>query len=142
MSIPRRHHFLPQSYLERFTNDGVLWLLDRTQDAIRAQTPINTAVLRDYYTIVYGSGAREHGLESVLSEIESEAKHAVDVLLAGDGLNARARNQLSFFVALLMTRVPAFEREFNQNAEAEIKRALFDAHPTPEHVERAIASLP
>lgn len=50
MSTPKRHHYLPRFYLDRFTDRGRLYLFDREEAEHRIQTPKNTAVQTHFYT--------------------------------------------------------------------------------------------
>jgi hypothetical protein len=48
----RRHHYLPQFYLQNYTGqDGLLCLFDRETKTFRKQQPLNTALERDFYTV-------------------------------------------------------------------------------------------
>jgi hypothetical protein len=59
---PKRHHFLPQFYLEGFARDGLVALFDREKNEIRLQQPLNTAVIGHFYTLKDGKGAIDSSL--------------------------------------------------------------------------------
>jgi len=51
MSKPKRHHYLPQFYLDKFSRSGSLYIFDRELNEYREQTPTNTAVKSHYYAL-------------------------------------------------------------------------------------------
>src|SRR5574337_673664 len=68
---PRRHHYVPRFYLENFARskkggEPSFWVYDRAGKEPREQTPVNTAVKRDFYAFVGPSGTRDAPLESQL----------------------------------------------------------------------------
>lgn len=52
MSKPKRHHFLPEFYLNGFTREGLLCVFDRETGEYRRQAPKNTAVIGHFYAFV------------------------------------------------------------------------------------------
>ena len=130
MSNPKRHHYLPESYLRRFASGGFLWVFDRSQGRLRREQPKNTAVIRHYYSIEDKAGIRSPALEQHLSLIESLAAPALDRLEAGRDFDRTDRYYISHFLGSLLCRVPAFERTLNEMltgvAEAIIRKNLSD----------------
>jgi Protein of unknown function (DUF4238) len=124
MTTPRRHHYLPISYQARWLVDKSFILRDAASGRTRSASPPSTGVERDYYKIVYGSGATEFGVEGLLAEIESKAKDAIDHLMVGHDLNESQKYELAFFVAFLRSRVPTFMEEFDRSAAAMLKERI------------------
>jgi hypothetical protein len=61
---PKRHHFLPEFYLNGFARDGLLWLYDRGRKQYRRQTPHNTAIIGHYYTFENEKGEKDYSVEN------------------------------------------------------------------------------
>lgn len=52
MNEPRRHHYVPQFYFERFTDDsGLFWVWDKANDRIFRSGPQSIAVEVDFYRL-------------------------------------------------------------------------------------------
>lgn len=113
MTKPKRHHYLPQFYLDGFCRNGQLWVFDRQLNAFRQQTPKNTALESHYYSVEDGGGNKRTDIESFLSQIEGRAKQVIVSLLAGKTIAAEEKEELSIFIAFMMNRVPDFEKSVN-----------------------------
>jgi hypothetical protein len=131
---PKRHHFLPEFYLSGFTRDNYLWVYDRKKDEYRRQHPHNTAVIGQYYTVENPSGERDYSVEGFLSQIEGKAKCAIVKLDRGLAIGLEERLDLAFFITLLLTRTPKFEREMQQTADRAAKLLAKHKFPTVEAV--------
>lgn len=123
MSEPKRHHYLPQFYLEQFCRDGAFWVYDRDTSEFRRQTPKNTAIISHYYSVEDGDGNKRTGIESLLSQIEGRAKSIMGKLVAQDAISESDKAEFSVFVAFMMNRVPDFEKSVNAVESHMIKRA-------------------
>jgi hypothetical protein len=124
MRKPRRHHTLPAFYLEGFAEQGMLWLFDRITGEYRRQSPRNTAVRRDYYSLKDPKTGEvvDHALEELLARHESDTAPLIARLSARKPIEAEERPTLAHFVALLYTRVPWFERLFLESADRYYKQ--------------------
>ena len=142
MPGPKRHHYLPQFYLEGFTERGTLWVFDREKREYRVQTPRNTAVISHYYSYEGEEGKLETELETALARIEGETKPIIEKLAIDRKLiSARERQVLSLFIALLRMRVPDFEKEVGELMDTMLKkinRIVFATEETTEAVLRSI----
>lgn len=111
MSIARRHHVVPASYLARFTVGGMrrskLWSLDLEEARWVPTTPGNAAHRRDFYAVEIPEAAKDVIEKKVLAPIEGGAKRVLDEidssleLPTGDDME-----MLMHFVALMALRVP------------------------------------
>jgi Protein of unknown function (DUF4238) len=119
---PKRHHYLPEFFLNGFCRNGKLWLFDRPRDGFREQTPENTGVKRLYYAFEDQAGTRHSEIETFLSRVEGDAKHCVDRLRAGHVLSQEERAKFAMFLALMHTRVPEFH-EFVQEVNEKTTKA-------------------
>ena len=76
MSIPKRHHFVPQMLQRRFANsNGQLYFFNKRcpEDGVRSSAPINLFVEKHLYSIKEKSGKKNPELEARLSELEGYA---------------------------------------------------------------------
>jgi hypothetical protein len=72
---PKRHHYVPQFYLEYFACEvaprrRILWVYDKDGGEPRAQTPRDTAVESGYYSIETKTG-KTVVIEELLSKLET-----------------------------------------------------------------------
>ena len=105
---PKRQHFLPRSYLNGFTKSGNLAVYDRETDDVRIQTPTNTAVIHDFYTMKDDKGRKRFEIESMLADYESKGIEAIRKLMEWKRLTSDQRRDLSILLALFVGRVPSF----------------------------------
>jgi hypothetical protein len=80
---------------------------------------VNTAVKKDFYTILDSAGRKSDAVESMLANaVEAPMKNIIGRL---DERNLKWKDDdhetLALFVSLLRTRTPAFDRDQNQFAE-------------------------
>ena len=132
MSSPKRHHYLPEFYLNGFTRDDLLWLFDRKAAEFRRQAPRNTAVIGHYYTSQTESGEKDYSIETHLAKMEGEAKPIIDKLDAGERISAEERVGLAYFLALLLCRTPKHAREIEEIGDAMHKLLAKEMIPTVE----------
>jgi hypothetical protein len=117
VSNPKRHHFLPESYLLKFSQDGFVWVFDREQSEYRRQQPRNTAVIGNFYTVINTKEQKDYGIEQFLAGIEGKTAPTISKLDAGESIAPEDRIDLAVFIALLLTRTPKFEREITEIAD-------------------------
>jgi hypothetical protein len=75
MTDPRRHHYVPQFYLNRFTNaSSRFWVWDKTKDRVFTSSPTSIAVELDFYKIhdFVALGHDPYVMEKQLAEMEGE----------------------------------------------------------------------
>ena len=125
MNGPKRHHYLPQFYLEGFCRDGHLWVFDREANELRRQTPVNTAVMKQYYTVEDEGGEKNNDIELFLSQIESVSKPVVQKVVSKAQMSSEDKEVMSVFIAFLMNRVPDFEKSINK-AESHVIQKIMD----------------
>ena len=131
----KRHHYLPQFYLKRFTDEeGLLCLFDRESKEFRRQQPVNTALRKHFYTVTDTDGLKSDGIERMFSGLDSVACDVITRLDAHQTGWAHERERVSFaiFIAFFYARTPAFDQEQTALAE-QLYRAWMKAnHPTVE----------
>jgi hypothetical protein len=121
MNKPKRHHYLPQFYLNFYCRGGGLWLFDRERREYRQQTPKNTALKQHYYSTEATDGEKDTRIEELLSIVEGHAKIVIDKLVAREAITHNEKEELAIFVAFMIGRVPGFEKSVNEVHEQLIR---------------------
>lgn len=123
--VKKNQHYVPQSYLRRFTIEGeksLLWEFDKKSSRFKKNTSsVNKVCSEDYYYYQQdANGGFDHiTIEDSLSEVE---KIGNDILIKI--INSRAmpytylteeeRGHISFYIALMLTRGPSFRDCINE----------------------------
>lgn len=97
MSIPKRHHTVPQFYLRRFAVEDQVQLVSRDDLSRRVVTSVGNALTEKYfYTQTTHEGGRSHSIESLLAtQIEGPADRALKrVIDDGRPLDGRWQDPL------------------------------------------------
>jgi hypothetical protein len=144
MSEPKRHHYLPQFYLENFSKEGKLWVFDRKLDNIRIQTPVNTAVVGDYYSFENEKGEKDTKIEHNLSVVEGYSKPILEKMLRYEKISDEEKKMIIFFLSLMRVRVPKFENEikriFRDNNQKLAKEIFTTEEKAQELIDYAISA--
>ena len=123
MSEPKRHHYLPQFYLNRFTdNKGLLWVFDRDTKEYRQQSSKNTMLQCHYYTFRDKDGKKHTEIEKFFSIIEGRTKPIIEKVDDKQKITAEEKEILATFISFQKTRVPDFEKKTNEAHEKMIKK--------------------
>ena len=72
MSVPKKQHYIPKFYLNGFCHKNRLWVYDRSENEFRQQTPINTTLLKHYYSFETEEGEIDTTVEKILYASSSE----------------------------------------------------------------------
>lgn len=122
----KRMHTVPKFNLDLFTDeDGLLWAYDTSKGALSKQTPLNTAVVKDFYTFETGDGQKLEVVEKVISFVEDGAAPVIRKLQSGNfKLSDEERWALSFYIALQHERTPKF-RQNTLKSLGEASKKLF-----------------
>jgi len=111
-SKPRRHHFLPVSYLRNFCSpEGYIYVYERGKPP-RRSVPKQEAHIRDFYTYE-DEGGKNFEIENILSKFESDAAPVIQGIV--DRAASKSHRYLTDeeteilrkVVALMFLRVPA-----------------------------------
>lgn len=126
MPHAKRHHYLPESYLARFTRErsrqGRFWVYDIKQRQLRAQTPHNTAVQGYYNAVELEDGTRSFEVEEWLSKVEGDVAPIIDQIEDHQPVSIEDQAVVAVFVALQKLRGPAFEEAVGKMNEAVMKK--------------------
>jgi hypothetical protein len=139
--LSRRHHYLPQMYLRGFADDdGLVWVFDRQNNTFLHQGVINTAVKKDFYTVVGPDGEKSDAIETLMANsVEGPTKCIIEKLDKRN-LNWEGEDRaiLALFVTLLRTRNLAFDRDQNEFTDQFFRWWAKASHSTTEAVENSL----
>lgn len=115
MPTPRKHHYVPKSYLAAWTDsgtaDGQLQVIDKQSGRDWAVRPANAAAETDLYLIDLSEAEGDvtaTEIETGFATIESAAMPVIKRVLAGqDTLDGVDQQDVMAFVSILTMRVPA-----------------------------------
>ncbi|MEE9214949.1 MAG: DUF4238 domain-containing protein [Thermodesulfobacteriota bacterium] len=131
MSTPRKHHFLPQFYLEGFKipeqkgKYSHIWQFEKTLNS----KPVNAAIKdagcrRDFHTLDHSDLKKDYNsVETILSKIETEQSNLVEEISSLNEVPDRMKVNLSEFISTMRYRVPAYA----QHIEASLKSIVQDS---------------
>jgi hypothetical protein len=109
-NMPRRHHYVPVTYLRNFADSSGQLHVFRKDDPARPfrQRPESTGFERYYYSQFDDAGARDDDrLEAIFSEIETSWPTIV-AAFANREVMFEAAPHIITFLSLMRVRVPAF----------------------------------
>ncbi len=109
MNAPKRHHHLPESYLEGFCKEGLLYVYDGKRSQLRPQTPKNTAVRGHYYTVEDADGSKRTDIEQLLAKVEGHAMPVLRKLASRQYIDQSEKETFSAYLAFMQSRGPRFE---------------------------------
>ena len=109
-SMPKRHHYVPVTYLKNFCDGSGQLQVFRKDDSARPfrQRPESTGFERYYYSQFDDEGTRDDDrLEAIFSEIETKWPTIVTALANREAMFEAAPHIITF-LGLMRVRVPAF----------------------------------
>lgn len=120
MANPKKHHFVPESYLAGFTLSGSkndrLWVIDQKNVKVRPSTPQNEAHQRYLYRVDVEKGGDEFGIEKGFSEFENEAIPILKEISEKKAIPIGEKyDYLISYIALQIVRTPKYRDVFVKN---------------------------
>ncbi|MBI4242451.1 MAG: DUF4238 domain-containing protein [Candidatus Rokubacteria bacterium] len=111
------------NFIARSVGEPYLWVYDKEGGDIRGSSPRDAAVEKHGYSIPKGDGTRDSTtVENELAAIEAQVAPMWAKLRRLEVLTNAERSMISLFLALLMTRVPAYRRNIESSTAAILKR--------------------
>lgn len=125
LKVKKNQHYVPQSYLRRFTLEGeksLIWSFDKEKLEFNKNTfSVNKICAEDYYYYQQDeNGGFDHiKLEDSLSEIEKIGNDILNKIvnvytMPFAYITEQERGELSFYISLMLTRGPAFRDCINE----------------------------
>ncbi|MBW2594711.1 MAG: DUF4238 domain-containing protein [Deltaproteobacteria bacterium] len=115
MSIPRKHHYLPQFYLEGFKilpqkgKKPHIWQIEKVGEQKYYNPAItDTGCIRDYHSLDHELEPDHKTIESVLSTIEAKQAELVQSIINSKDMNHSQIAELAGLISLMRYRIPAF----------------------------------
>lgn len=136
--FPKRHHYLPQSYLREFGRDETVWVYDRATNEIRNQLIVDTTVKRHFYSVEQEDGTKDPWVENVLAQVDGLIPSIVGELRRYSTLEDVKRFELALVAALFMNRTPGFHEDMERVEGDLIKHTCKLMFHTVEDAERSI----
>ena len=130
-----RDHYVPQFYLSYFATvqqqgPAGFWVYDKDSGEPRFQTPINTTVERDLYSIPRPEGEPDRQIEAFLADLEGRTKPVLDRWQEPRARpDAEGMGVVGLFLAMAHVRVPRQIRaaqEFDEATLLEETRLLLE----------------
>lgn len=130
---------MPRCYLKKFTIEGeksLIWSLDKAKaNYLRTPSSVKKICAEDYYYYqVDENGEVDHtALEDALSDVEGIGIQHIDKLINASSmpyspLGEKEQGELAFFLALLLTRGPAFRNAVNDLHGLMVQQMLAKPH--------------
>jgi len=111
----KRQHYIPQSYLDLFTDprtpdglDPYLWVFDRKKNEIKKRAPKNTAWSAHRYTFENKDGTQNESLETGLSRLESLVAPVKRIASTGT-IEEEDKADIAVYMGMLSARSPGNE---------------------------------
>ncbi len=134
MSIPRKHHFIPQFQLEYFKDCGGVWHYDLVKDKLQNIGVPNLAAESYLYAWKKKDGSKDMFAEEFLSKIESGVAPIIrKIHNLNFNLDNEERSLLSFYIALQMQRTPTNRERTKQFVEGAVKKVMKFSALSSEH---------
>ncbi|MFI5593016.1 DUF4238 domain-containing protein [Amycolatopsis sp. NPDC051758] len=109
MSGPKRHHFVPRAFLQRFGCDGRVSVRRRGRGRLITARALNVAVESSFYTTQTPEGGKSTEIEALLAEVDGPADKAIAEVIEKDELPAAGtagREVLATYMAVQVGRTP------------------------------------
>jgi len=142
MSIPKKHHYLPQCYLEGFkitpqpSKVPHVWLIQKCSEPEPVSPSIiDTGCEKGYHDVDTDPNNKDKSsLERAFSEIEGAHATVIKDVVVNEKVSAEHREALALFISIMRSRVPSFKKH--------IDRSLQDAVSATTRIELRGGKLP
>jgi hypothetical protein len=110
---PRKHHYVPVFYQQKFTNEnGLLWVYDRQLHTYKELHPEVVCFQKDLYSIRPEDKPVDTRIETtVTSIVDGLAAMAIGKIERREGLDWKSFDAFTFFAGLQHQRIPVVERD-------------------------------
>jgi len=132
MITPKKHHYLPQFYLERFKIIPQKGKYPHIYRIEKSATPKATCITikdtgckRDYHTLDFANHDKDHeSVESTLSKVESDQAHLLNTICDNMKISADQKLPLADLITTMRFTVPAFKRHIESSLKGIVKNTF------------------
>ncbi len=135
LKIKKNQHYVPQSYLRRFTIKGeksLLWSFDKEKgDFLKKTSSVNKVCSEDYYYYQQddNNGFNHIQFEDSLSDVERIGNDIIIKIIdlqskSSSSISEKEKGELAFYIALMLTRGPSFRTAINEMHGEMVKRTF------------------
>jgi hypothetical protein len=128
MQKTKRQHYVPQSYLRRFSeDDNSVFVFDKANNSVFESSTRNIAQERFFFELPKETIGNEDPqvLEHIFSEMEAEYASLLDVILSSLArkrrFNPKRKTMMALFVAIQFLRTKEYRQDHAQQREAGLK---------------------
>jgi len=129
MYEPKKHHYLPQFYLDRFKiipqqgKYAHIYRIEKSALPKAMSTAIkDTGCKRDYHTLDFDKKDRDRQtVEKVLSKIESNQAYLISSICENVQISEEYKFPLAEFITTMRFRVPSFKRNIESSLKSVVK---------------------
>jgi len=121
MSIPKKHHYVPQFYLKGFEYPAkgkvekiIVYNKHNTTCSSIVSTIKDAGCQRDYHTIDCEDKTDRASVEEMLSDVENFHSNLVKDVIKKQSYSEQEKVELAFFVNLMRSRVPSNKRHLEE----------------------------
>lgn len=146
LKVKKNQHYVPQSYLRRFTIDGeksLIWTFDKNKfEFDKLRSSVNKICSEDYYYYQQDNkGGFDHiKLEDSISEVEKIGNDVIIKIVNSSSMpfatiSEKERAEFGFYISLMLTRDPAFRDCINAlygSMAASTLRSMYENGDFPE----------
>ena len=130
----RKHHILPRKFLERFSRDNRIWVLDfetKGQNNVRLE---EAAVIKDFYTVKTINLQEDDLIEQkFLSDIEGKCDPAITEVINNRTFSkGNTWALLANYIALMYNRIPLFRQILLETYEQFYGKTVDDLYENEE----------
>ena len=114
MTKKKKHHYIPQFYLEGFIdpkNHPFVWIYEKGKDCVFKSKPENIAFEKHYHSYITTTGEKDtETIEDLLNKFETPAAPIFEKLRLFHMPNEEERKTFSCYLGISLTRVPNFRK--------------------------------
>jgi len=131
-NVPRKHHYVPQFHLAKFTDgndvNSVLHVVDLSERRLWKSSPRESGHRRDFYAVDLGGGQDPMFVEKRLADQEGRWAQAISTVCDSENLPApgeEALAELMMFIGFAAARVPRIRDTVSEFVDRVIKKEAF-----------------
>ena len=114
MTKKKKHHYIPQFYLEGFIdpkNHPFVWIYEKGKDCVFKSKPENIAFEKHYHSYITTTGEKDtETIEDILNKFETPVAPIFEKLRFFHMPNEEERKTFSCYLGISLTRVPNFRK--------------------------------